>query len=171
MPTASPVSMCMPARQQATSWPTRPKKPRWRRLGVPGTTTDLAHLIPLVIQDKTFVNDATVTLVSHGPDSIHCGDRSLWVIPRLLGRRTPPAAAISGSPMSTSRTRTRPASPERTLWADGITAPGSGRSSRLHRPIRRRCPLCLKPSWTRPWSMAPPIPTLMCWPHPIGCGS
>ena len=31
--------------------------------GVPGTTADLAHLIPLVIQDKTFVYDNTVTPV------------------------------------------------------------------------------------------------------------
>jgi FtsP/CotA-like multicopper oxidase with cupredoxin domain len=36
--------------------------------GVPGTTADLAHLIPLVIQDRTFVYDATVTPVGVAAD-------------------------------------------------------------------------------------------------------
>jgi FtsP/CotA-like multicopper oxidase with cupredoxin domain len=37
--------------------------------GVPGTTADLAHLIPLIIQDKTFVYDASVTPVGVVKDS------------------------------------------------------------------------------------------------------
>lgn len=37
-------------------------------VGVPGTTADLAHLIPLVIQDKTFVYDTTVTPVGTAKD-------------------------------------------------------------------------------------------------------
>jgi FtsP/CotA-like multicopper oxidase with cupredoxin domain len=37
--------------------------------GVPGTTADLAHLIPLIIQDKTFVYDNSVTPVGVAKDS------------------------------------------------------------------------------------------------------
>jgi FtsP/CotA-like multicopper oxidase with cupredoxin domain len=37
--------------------------------GVPGTSSDLDHLIPLVIQDRTFVYDASVTPVGVGVNS------------------------------------------------------------------------------------------------------
>jgi hypothetical protein len=108
-----------------------PAEDNLRIAGVPGTivtnpatgaivSQDLAHLIPLVIQDKTFVPDPA-TLALTDPlwlDSVRLGKGP------LLQRW-----AISGSPMFTSRTRTRRASLERTLWADGTMAPGSGRFS------------------------------------------
>ncbi len=61
--------MFTPARLRATCWLTEVKKPQLRAATVPGTiltnpdgtanlaTADLAHVIPLVIQDKTFVPD------------------------------------------------------------------------------------------------------------------
>ncbi len=48
--------------------------------GVPGTTADLPHLIPLVIQDKTFVPDpATLALTDPLWDTVHWGGMgNLW---------------------------------------------------------------------------------------------
>ena len=63
-------------------------------IGVPGTTTDLAHLIPLVIQDKTFVYDATVTPngVAADPTQYTAVNDPLWVNSAVTwGGATPPA--------------------------------------------------------------------------------
>jgi FtsP/CotA-like multicopper oxidase with cupredoxin domain len=48
-------------------------------MGVPGTTADLAHLIPLVIQDKTFVSNATTTVTDPTWQTAKWGaEGSLW---------------------------------------------------------------------------------------------
>jgi hypothetical protein len=80
--------------------------------------------IPLIIQDKTFVPPATAqgTVLNASLSSFPAGQ----LTPRIRPGTGAPKA-ISGSRMSTCRTRTRTTMPEHPSWAVGTTVPGSGR--------------------------------------------
>ena len=96
---------------------------------VPGTIAtnagqaapDLAHLIPLVIQDKTFVPSANQLTFQDPTWAGNFGKSP-------LNTTDPTATATSGSPTSTCRTRTRMTPSMAPVESDaGITAPGSSR--------------------------------------------
>ena len=103
--------------------------------GTVGTVPDLAHLIPLVIQDKTFVYDNSVTPVgvAKDPTRFTAVTDPLWTHWGAGGNLWFPHVYVPNQDPSDL-------SLERTLWADGTTAPGSGRSSPWHRLTRQSCP-------------------------------
>ena len=123
-------------------------------LPIPGLLTDLAHLVPLVIQDKTFV-----------PADIATQD-SKWINPLYPNRGT---YGDLWYPTCMNRTRTRFIQQmERTRSGGGTMAPCSGRSSRCKILFCPSPPGCRKRSWILPWSTAPLTPSSMYSPKPIG---
>jgi hypothetical protein len=98
------------------------------------TAQDLAHMIPLVLQDKTFVADAG------GLGSQMAAQDPTWDFAAWGARAT------SGSRTSTRRTRTRRISPARTASAATTGVRGFGRRSR---PVRCCCPRMPAPAWRR----------------------
>ena len=132
--------------------------------------------IPLIIQDKTFVDASNIALQDPtwnwgtNPPTPNTGD--LWL---------PHVYMPNQNPYDLIRARTR--------WAGGITAPGFGRSfprrtgrspiliserrrsNRRRSPAPRTRPSFLKLSWTPRSSTARPILRSLWSPKPIGCGS